>query len=322
MDNSAKIYGISKMVYSITYPETRIIKDKIWATRPHSMYERTHNKYQDDMHLSFFEEWIKWTGPVLDFNESNFKYIYPICGSSEGIQESIAFHATNEEIPVIHVFDGEYEGYENYAKHYNIQIIKHNRNNYQTSVFNSCYPGDRFYISQPSSKDGNVWKGFGEFLEWMNINLPEVKIMLDLCYVGTVANPYYINTDFPNIDTIFFSLSKVFGVFYDRIGGMFSKNPYPNLNENIWLKNLLSLKLGTELLKEYEVYELPKKYQYAQKRAVEIVGRNICASDVIILGNKISANDELDKYLLRGTGESKSVRYCLSPTIDEIIYPL
>src|SRR4051812_43309713 len=112
----AKAAGVSKMVYSIAYPETRIIKDRIWDLHPHNMYERTQTKRQDDMHLPFFEEWIKWSKPVLNFNEINFKYFYPTCGSSEAIQECIAYHATNTEIPTIHIFDGEYEGYENYAK--------------------------------------------------------------------------------------------------------------------------------------------------------------------------------------------------------------
>lgn len=322
IDELMKNAGISQFVYNITYPETKLIKEEMWLSLPHDMYSKTPTKKQDNMHFEFFEAWLNWTKPVLNINDYDFKYFYPTYGSSDAIKETIAYHATNRSvdnfIPTIHIFNGEYQGYELYAKNYNVRIIKHDINNYKQSIMDIAEPNDQFYLSQPSSKDGNIWKGYDEFLNWMVINCPKVKIMLDLCYIGTVANEYFINANYNNINTIFFSLSKSFGTFYDRIGGVFCKDEIPNLNENIWLKNLMSLKLGTKLLKTYSVYHLPQKYQYAQKEAIKIIGRNIIVSDVILLGHKkTNKPDELDKYLTRGD----NIRYCLTPIMDQIIYP-
>jgi hypothetical protein len=61
----------------------------------------------------------------------------------------------------------------------------------------------------------------------------------------------------------------------------------------MWFKNLLSLRVGTGLLKQFDFYHLPRMYQWAQTAAIQRValatGLNIQPSDVILL-SYISAN--------------------------------
>ncbi len=307
--------GVSKMVHSIYYPETRLIKENLWKSLPHNIFESPYKKNQDNMHLPFFEAWVKWSKPVLDFTP--FPYFYPTCGSSEAIQEKIALMPKDSSL---HIFDGEYEGPELYASRYGINVVKHDRNYYFQSIYNTIKPGDQFYLSQPSSKDGNVWEGYENFIFWMNLIYPNIEIMLDLCYIGTVDKEYYINTNYNNINCIFFSLSKSMGVFYDRIGGVWSKKELLNLTENIWLKNVFSLKLGTELMNSYSIYELPRKYKNKQLKAINKINLNITSSDVVILGHSYPEHyNQLDEFLSRGTDGAKSVRYCLSPTMDQLV---
>jgi hypothetical protein len=84
-------------------------------------------------------------------------------------------------------------------------------------------------LSQPSAIDGNLWPGYGDFLQHMAERHPQVEVMLDLCYVGLLARDYAIEIGYPNIVRLFFSLSKIFGVYYHRMGGVFSKREIPGL---------------------------------------------------------------------------------------------
>src|SRR5918999_601042 len=63
----------------------------------------------------------------------------------------------------------------------------------------------------------------------------------------------------PSLGAVFFSLSKAFGVYYHRIGGVLSRAPLPGLEGNRWFKNVFSLALGTLLLERFGVRELPAR---------------------------------------------------------------
>ncbi len=132
-----------------------------------------------------------------------------------------------------------------------MQVIQHNRQFWKDLERDSdaMRPGDCFYLSQPSSIDGNTWDDADEFIKMMAHTHPYVRIRLDLCYLGTTTRPFkLLNANMFNVDMIFFSLSKVFGVYYHRIGGVFCKRKLPGLFGNRWFKNLFSLQLGCELM--------------------------------------------------------------------------
>ena len=67
---------------------------------------------------------------------------------------------------------------------------------------------------------------------------------------------------------VIFSLSKPFGVYYHRIGGVLTRAEVPTLRGHLWFKNLFSLHLGERLMAAHGARELPARYAALQQRAL------------------------------------------------------
>lgn len=299
--------NVTKTVYSLFYPETEKVTDDLWKSCPHFLYKKAYeNKnVQNKFHLKFKNQWLKWTNKSLKFHPNLLKNFYPTAGSSEAIRESLAqYKAQGGEY--ICVFKGEYEGYKALALSYNLKVYEIDRNLWDVQKFPDKYV--RFYISQPSSIDGNVWDKFDLFLKRMVKE--QINVMVDVCYLGTTTKDIKINLNSPAIHTVFFSLSKVFGVYYHRIGGVFSRKPIMGLEGNQWFKNLFSLLLGIELMRKYKINELPKKYHSHQLEICKKLKAN--PSDVIML-----ANSKESKHL--EYNRNGIYRFCITPLLDKTI---
>lgn len=316
--------GVCKTVYSIYWPFTRDLIDRVWQTEReplHRQYEAAWTKTQDALHDPFLEGWAAWATPVRPaITRLTFPHRYPTSGSSEALRETIADFAANRRGNALHVFAGEYEGYEAYARGYGVQVLHHARDD-GAAARHPFRPGDIFMLSQPSAIDGNLWPGYDDFLRHMAERHPQVEIMLDLCYVGLVARDYAIEIGYPNIGRLFFSLSKIFGVYYHRIGGVFSKREIPGLYGNMWFKNLHSIYLARRLLDESAVRTIPDMYRTCQEAVVSKLQNRyptLRPSDAILLGHHRFDEDaatETDRRLRR----ADVVRYCLAPAMENAI---
>lgn len=327
---------VSKTVYSYVYPETQRVIDELWENKPHHLYENPWTAWQDNYHVPFLNKWVDWVSPKAVI--PNFKYSYISAGSSEAIRETLSKHAASGNKCIIHVFEGEYEGYEALAEPLGMRVVKHDRHDegswksrlhaYNYSAKRDASEKHLFYISQPSAIDGNTWERYPAFQDWMFYNCTEIPIMLDLCYVGATSlnhrNKIHIT---PNVKTVFFSLSKVFGVYYHRIGGCFSRDPIENLYGNKWFKNMFSIKLGRELMDRFSIGELPAKYKDVQQEVISDLkdyNPEIRRSEVILLANSLErmvVNDE-DNYYTRTTFHKEDIdykinRYCITERIAE-----
>lgn len=320
--------GVRRTVYGFVYPETRALVDSLWAERPHALYAEPYRDRQDALHLPFLEAWERWSAPALRLDRAALPCAYATHGSTEAIRETLALHALARyaagSVPRIHVFAGEYEGYAAQAAGYGIEVVQHDRGSYAESLRRQARAGDRMYLSEPSAIDGNHWDGFGPFLRFLAAELPEVELMLDLCYVGCVAREYCLDLRSPNLGAVFFSLSKAFGVYYHRIGGVLSRAPLPGLEGNRWFKNVFSLALGTLLLGRFGVRELPGHYRERQRRAVERVaertGLPLAPSDALLLAHHPlrPEHPEAAQLLARGRAGDRVARYCLTPLLEEL----
>jgi hypothetical protein len=330
------LHGISKTVYSLIYPETRMMIENLWNLGGRGelseMYEEPETKKQDEMHKEFLNKWLSWVAPIVDFDPGVLAYSYPTNGSSEAIRDAIdEIAATGMGHRAIIVFDGEYEGYEAIAKARHILFIKIRREHWKEDlnalIDNEAIIPRSFFLSQPSAIDGNLWAEYDEFMSYTRDHFPHMRIYLDLCYVGAVAKDYKINATYSHIEKVFFSLSKIFGVYYHRVGGVFSRKEMPGLYGNMWFKNLFSLRLGVNLMETFGPYDLPRNYQHVQGTIVEdgmmeyLTNRIISIvrpSDVIILAHYYRPKNELEieTYLARG----QSVRLCLTPAMAKYIH--
>jgi hypothetical protein len=320
--NQVEGLGVIPTVYSLVYPETRAVFEQLRRRDGLSdMYERAWTKQQDPMHHDLLDTWCAWTGPRLSVDWSQFPNRYVASGSSEALRDSIARHAALAihfgRKPRIHVFAGEYEGFAAYAEAHCCEVVRHRRPDWRQIT--GIESGDRFYVSAPSSIDGQIWHELGAFADWLQVHHPQARLSIDLCYVGCVASPgdYRIPLDKPCIDQVFFSLSKVFGVYYHRIGGVFSRDPLPGLYGNVWFKNLLSLRLGVELMNAYSVDQLPRRYR-ADQEAVVASMRSRCGAvtpaDVLLLA--VQRYEASNEALRADFSRSEGLRYCLTPALD------
>ena len=320
--------GASKTVYALTSKAAEYAKASIfggWGTPAREqyldMFRETWTSKQDATHQAFFERWFEWSEPVIEIDPANWRFQYPTAGASEALRHLIydlaARHAGD---PRVHVFDGEYEGYRAMAEAAGLAVVIHERDRSNLEdVVRSILPGDLFFISQPSAIDGNVWHGFNEFVAAM----PRDSVVADVTYVGSICRDALkdrFDLDAPSIRNVVFSLSKPFGVYYDRIGGMLAREEDAGMFGNKWFKNLTSLAIGSCLMGQHHVFDLPDHLKPLQEEAVRNVGRalelELDPSDVVLLATgKIGEDHPLAEYLTRaGRG-----RVCVTKSIAEMI---
>jgi hypothetical protein len=322
--------GITRTVYSLIFPETRRLTEAMWQGAAHEnlhdMFERAWTKRQDPLHLALFDAWRDWSAPVLTWDAAAFAHRYPTAGSSEAIRDAIAHLRAHCSGARLHVFHGDYEGYEALAAAFALPVVHHDRDRGDQIAEDPRFgPEDVFVCSHPSSLDGNLWSGYDGFMQAMQRR--GHRVWLDLCYVGCVARPYRIELGYTSIDKVFWSLSKVFGVYYHRIGGVLSRQEMPGLYGNIWFKNLHSIELGRRLLRATSVRQLPLAYARLQAEAVAQLAQHlgdappVRASDVVILANRPIDRHQphpVDRLMARAaTTPSAIARYCLTPFMGQ-----
>lgn len=322
-ENLAAI-GVSKTVYGFLYPEVEEVMARTFQDpKLIEMQRRGYTQRQDSMGQSFLDTYLSWTRDILNIDAERFRFVYPTAGSAEAIRESIAVQATSNRsrsTTTLHMFDGDYEGYMAYAKAHGVNIVLHERDGYKDSL-SKAGEGDSFYISQPSAIDGNLWSGYDRFMTWLGDEKPGLNVFVDLAYLGTMSDSRgRIATHFKNIRGLFFSLSKAFGIFYQRIGGMFSDREWPSLYANrLWFKNLVNLTLGEDLMRQFSPHALPAKYLPVQMAMVadlrEQFGAAVAPSDSILLAYQ-AAHEPLDPLQRELCRTHRVVRYCLTPGID------
>jgi len=314
--------GASKTVYALTNPYVEDIKRSLFQSPAYfAQFHEAWTGKQDAAHTSFFKTWIKWSSHMVDFDPDRFPFQYPTAGASEGLRQIIFDYATKKAGPkIVHVFAGEYEGYRAYAEAAGLLVLEHPREQWRDVPSVLARQGGLFFLSQPSAIDGNIWGDCNDFLEQVTAATGYPSVVLDLTYVGATASTGSvgkINATVGCIRNVVFSLSKPFGAYYDRIGGLFSRTEDLGLFGNKWFKNLTSLQLGTALMEDMSVFYMASQYQSTQRQHAQRVGRTLGItlhpSDVYILATAPGCNDAaLDTYLRR-PAESGQLRFCLTP---------
>jgi hypothetical protein len=320
--------GASKTVYALVTPETERAKAETFGdagseTRAEYLeqFRDAWTGKQDRYHEEFIDTWHAWSRPLVDLDRNLFPFSYPTAGASESIRHLIFdLAARTRGNGRILVFAGEYEGYRAMAEAAGLTVIEIDRDNWQTrnKVINRAaweiIPGrDLFFISQPSAIDGNVWADYDEFMEGMPAN----SVVVDVTYVGAVHDTgVMFNMNYPAVRNVVFSLSKPFGAYYDRVGGVFCREEDLGLFGNKWFKGLTGIRFGTILLNSHSVFYLPQTYAGLQQLCVNQVayrlGIPLRPADVFILGNFDGAGLPplpINEYLKR----AGKLRVCVTP---------
>lgn len=182
-------------------------------------------------------------------------YVYPMNGITEGLNWWF-----NREIRSVKMYDGDYQ-WISPIKRSNIDIL---------------------YLSCPSAINGNY------------IEIPtDIPVALDLAYIGS-TNIKKINVT-PNIEYVFYSLSKTFGLRNIRTGWFFTRhqdNKLDQLVNNAKYYNYYANQISETIIKNFPIDYIYKKFFQEQKKLCTDL--NITPSDVVWLGT--SNDKKWDKF--------------------------
>jgi len=159
--------------------------------------------------------------------------------------------------------------------------------------------GDVYYWTSPASMDGNYCK------------IPTDKpVILDLAYLlSTDVTPFEIPD---NVEKVFFSMSKCFGLRNYRIGYYWSKKPcrfMQPLHQQAKYYNYHSMALGEALIEHIPidlVYNTLKPYQHQICKELDLT-----PSDVVWLA---TSDDPTYEKFVRGD----TARLCIADLIKEL----
>jgi len=297
-------------VYSYRFPEVRKLITDLTNPFPHEVFLKSVQPVGglDNFHESIIEKVMNfYSGSV---NLQNFNFRYPTSGSSEGIFHYLSLLRKNGA-QKIYTLKGEYEGYREYGKTIGLKTVEVDPNTNPKHLEKGIW-----FISNPSARDGNIIPN--QFIN--DICEAGHKVFYDLAYMGsTRQNKFDLSNE--NIAAAVISFSKPYGVFYDRVGFIFSKEEIPSLYANKWFKNILSLMIAEKIVLELKPEEIYKKYKPVQEQIIREINREfglgIKASDALLLGyltkkraeNLNSQQRELIQKFQRGD----FYRFCLTP---------
>ncbi|BAV45270.1 hypothetical protein MesoLj113a_46480 [Mesorhizobium sp. 113-1-2] len=343
LDARLRQAGASKTVYALVTPEIESVKAELLGNSGGNgpdpirvayldQFRHAWTGKQNALHRRFFDTWLGWAKPMAPLNAADFPFSYPTSGASEPLFHLIADYGNRARIerfsPRLVIFRGEYEGYKAYAEACGVAVAEYERHAWR-DVADTVEPLDLLCLSQPSAIDGMVWPQANAFLRLLSQRANPAQLVLDLTYVGATAEapPETILADAPCVSAVVISLSKPFGAYYDRIGGVFCRSENLGLFGNQWFKNLTSLQLGIRLMERFDVFAMARRYTGIQGSVAEhaghALGLALTPADVFILAQAVAGAEhdpDLAAYLTRAPGAVDArPRLCLTPGMAERI---
>ncbi len=298
--------GIMPEVYSWLFPPVRRQIAAFMQDYPMERFLQNVHPGLDDAHLGLFDAFTNHHPEITGLDR--FKNSYPLSGSSEGIFHFTAHCVTNYPQLPLYALKDEYKGYEAFANSLGRELHLLSARQLLASK-----PGILF-ISNPSARDGNFLDP-----ELFNGLIQRHKSIVDLAYVG-LAPKHAIDLTHSNILAVVTSLSKPFGLYYYRIGMIWSREKIDSLYGTKWFKNLHGIFLGEHVLNHFQgsmhQWVLPR-----QRQAIEIINAKwqtkFVPADVGLLATAKSVPDNLLTELSRFK-RGDVYRICLTPLMMQL----
>jgi len=172
--------------------------------------------------------------------------------------------------------------------------------------------GDFLIISCPFSDTGDLYPNLESIL--CKCDTLKIPVMLDLAYVN-ICEDMILNLEHDCIEYVVTSLSKTFPLELHRVGIRLQKKKFEDplyvINEDGYnYLNILSMFLGTEMMKEFPSDYITQKYLDAQSYWCEKL--DVTPSPCVIFGI-----DNKNKYPEYSRGVKNNNRLCFSRIWDE-----
>lgn len=237
----------------------------------HQTLRQNYDPGLDELHLPALAKYEAFARSEGVIGLDTFDHKYFTAGSSEGI-----FHLLSGLLPAepLYQFEGEYQGYKNYADSLGREIITVKDT---TELMNR--PKGLLIVSNPTSRDGSRIPGI-MLKEWGKRH----KIILDLAYMGATQEPLNLDLTDDSIIAVVGSLSKPFGMYYYRIGFCYSKWPIASLYGTKWFKNALSIRLAEAVLDHFNpsvLRQFKNRYFQLQEKAIDRANKHFGFSNYL-----------------------------------------
>ncbi|CAN5404593.1 hypothetical protein BH10PLA2_BH10PLA2_27550 [soil metagenome] len=299
-------------VYSYYLPEIRALISRMTHDYPHDVFLRSIKPGLDDFHVPIIDRLTAVHARSLPGLEE-FSNRYPTAGSEEGIREYMT-HLRNRGVESIYVWCGEYEGYREVAKTRGLSVCEVA----YTQDPAELTPG-HWFLSNPSARNGL----FVPEEKIQGVLQAGHKVFYDLSYLSSTA-PHIYNLDHPNVDAAAISFSKPFGLFYYRIGFLYSRAQVPVLYANKWFKNVFGLLIAQRLLEEIDLPALAARYKALQAQIVADINRDcgleLIESDAFLLAHlpkeKVERLNSTQRESIARFQRGDDYRFCLTPFFE------
>ena len=268
----------------------------------------------DAIHEPVIDEFVK-TYEDITVGLSEFKNRYPTSGSSEAIFKYLT-ELRVKGVTDIYTLEGEYEGYKEYSKILGIETTEVNLKEIDPKALK---PG-MWFISNPSARDGNIISN--DVIS--GICDAGHNVAMDFSYVGNTKD-YKYDASHPNITVAFFSLSKPYGLFWERIGFTFSREPMQSLFANKWFKDVRGLLIAANVIDKIGPAGLHPLYKATQEKIVHDLAREaeipLVPSDALLLGHITEEDsrhlDAPQQKVLEMFKRGRGYRVCITPSLEK-----
>lgn len=297
-----------KTVYSYYLPEIRQIVTDLTRKYPHEIFLNSLGGNLDDFEQPVIDKLVRYREEDLP-DLGQFPCRYPTAGAEEGIREFLTMLQSRGENR-IYMLAGDYEGFRDVAATRNIATIEVGPEQNPARL----KPG-YWFISNPSARNGN------HLPDGLIHSVCEAghKVFYDMSYLGTTA-PRIYRLDHPNIVAVAISFSKPYGLFYYRIGFLFTRKPVPALYANKWFKSIFGLLIAEKILDKIAPWEIAGKYKAIQRYVVSQIerecGLQLQPSHSFLLAHVAQTNEQItqsNQEALRPFLRGEYYRFCLTP---------
>lgn len=253
MDN----FGTSRIVHTIVWKEiSHILEDIKLENHLNYIENKIKNKKK---FTECVQEVTQWLMPIVDL--TSFSQAYPTNGTHSALDIWLA-----RETRPVYCLEGEYP-----------YITSHNSKVTVVSTVNDIPKNCVVYMSNPFSATGSYDD------RYFQISNP---IVLDISYIGT-TKPYKL-TILPNVESVYWSISKPFGLGSIRAGLEFHKKEQ-FIQRSIFDTGYFS-SVGVEIiLKCIRQFGVTEKYTQYQSEYQKICKENsLTPSDSLLLATSES----------------------------------
>lgn len=235
--------------------------------------------------------------PFLNFKKAYFDWIHSSKQKVNGLPENYyivsgltdAFNQTYALYNKIGIFEGEYG--------YHLLTVK-------DRITTDLNQADVIIVSHPFSADGLSAHEKLKIAD--SYNKP---IFVDCAFFGICDGIDFDFSQYKNIHSVCFSLSKTFGTGWFRVGMLFTEDPYPvKVYAGAHYPLIASAQYHYDLINTKSPDDMFKKYRAQQLEICKEL--NIIPSDTVIFGL-----DYTNKYKEFKRGSVN--RMCLTPIIED-----